>query len=161
MAVHRKAPKRARFNMRAGIEAALQAGLFGAEVKAPETTPAQEVVVRSHVRHIAAGHERRKKRLGPASTRRPLQDLFREFHAVNPRIYVRLVEMARALKARGVSHYGIAALFEVLRYEAAIGTSDPSGMPFKLNNNYRAYYARMIHEREPELAGFFRTRRTQ
>ncbi|HEY5316508.1 MAG TPA: hypothetical protein VIJ20_00910 [Solirubrobacteraceae bacterium] len=46
-------------------------------------------------------------------------------------------------------------LFEVLRFETGLKTE---GDPFKLNNDYRAPYARMMMEREPDLAGLFETR---
>ena len=44
---------------------------------------------------------------------------------------------------------------ERIRWETAIQTSDPH---LKINNNHRAYYARLWMKRNPEHKGFFRTR---
>ncbi len=46
----------------------------------------------------------------------PAVDRFKAFHHANPWIMERLVHMARTLQTRGVRQYGIAALWEVLRY---------------------------------------------
>lgn len=39
-----------------------------------------------------------------------------------------------------------------------MSTSDPD---FKLNNSYRAYYARLIMAQEPDLAGLFALRKSE
>lgn len=82
---------------------------------------------------------------------------FWAFHNANPEVYYRLVTMARDLKARGRSRIGIKMLFEVLRWEHAMQTTDHAS-EFKLNNNYAPRYARLIMYRNPELAGIFNTR---
>ena len=85
-----------------------------------------------------------------------IERAFNKFHAENPWVYDKLRDMALRLKRSGRDSYGIAALFEVLRYEYAIQTKSDDGL--KLNNNYRALYARMLAQREPELQEFFRMR---
>lgn len=132
----------------------------------PDTAPAQlppdagtQVVVRSHTRHIRKGIEQRNK-ARPQRKRETLEQRFIRYHEANPTVYKRLVRMARELKARGVNHYGMAALYEVLRYEALV-TTDTDALPFKLSNNHRAYYSRLIHKQEPDLNGFFRLRSTR
>lgn len=80
---------------------------------------------------------------------------FRKFHRENPDVYLELVKISRQLKDRGRNHYGIGALFEVIRFHRAIRTNDPV---FKLNNNYRALYARLIMDQEADLSDFFETR---
>lgn len=85
----------------------------------------------------------------------PLEAKFMQFHTENPQVYVELRFMAQSLRARGRTHYGIKALFEVLRFHRALTTNDPD---FKLNNNYHAYYARLLMKQEPTLHGFFETR---
>ncbi len=87
---------------------------------------------------------------------RGLEDRFWEFHEANPDVYRRLRALALQMRRRGVVRYGMAGLFEVLRWEHAMQTSDPEG--FKLNNDYRSFYARLLMEREPELRGFFEVR---
>ena len=81
---------------------------------------------------------------------------FLKFHAENPWVYDRLRNMALELRRSGRDSYGIAALFEVLRYEYALRTISDDGL--KLNNNYRALYSRMLAQNEPELQEFFRMR---
>jgi hypothetical protein len=84
-----------------------------------------------------------------------LAKAFWVFHEQNPRVYDELVALARQVKSRGRGHYGIGALFEVVRFHRAIQTTDKK---FKLNNNHRALYARLIMEQESDLASFFETR---
>lgn len=81
---------------------------------------------------------------------------FNKFHTKNPWVYDRLRTMSLQLKQSGCNSYGIAALFEVLRYEYAMKTQSDDG--FKLNNNYAALYARKLVQNEPELKEFFRMR---
>ena len=81
---------------------------------------------------------------------------FRKFHAENPHVYVLLVTYAHQVRAAGFQHYGMKSLFERVRWHLDFETADQDG--FKLNNNYTAYYARLIDEREPLLRGFFRMR---
>ena len=79
---------------------------------------------------------------------------FRLFHAANPHVYRLLKQLALQMRTSGRERYGIGGLFERLRWEYAIKTSGE----FKLNNNYRALYARKLMAEEPKLAGFFQTR---
>lgn len=86
-----------------------------------------------------------------------LEQQFQAFHADNPHVYRSLRRLALDLRARGVRKYGIAGLFEVLRWQHAMTTTDPSS-DFKLNNNFRSFYSRILMDNEPSLAGFFETR---
>lgn len=92
--------------------------------------------------------------VGPTPGRTIEQD-FWNFHRANPHVYDRLVQMCREAKGRGVRKLGIGMLFEVLRWEHMLRTA---GDAFKLNNNYRSYYARLIMERNSDLRGIFETR---
>lgn len=89
--------------------------------------------------------------------RASIQERFEEFHALNPWVYHRLVVLARDLKRRGRRKLGIGMLWEVLRWQAYAATVDPSS-DFKLNDHYRSRYARLIADREPDLADAFETR---
>ncbi len=82
-----------------------------------------------------------------------IEKAFKRFHQKNPHVYTQLTDMSRRLKNVGHKRYGIAGLFEMLRYNHAISTS---GDKFKLCNNYRALYARLIMHDFPELEGFFK-----
>ena len=69
------------------------------------------------------------------------------------------MRFAREWMGRGHSYCGIAMLFERVRWEMGImSDEDP-----KVNNNHRAFYARLMMERESDLVGMFRLRqqRTQ
>jgi hypothetical protein len=80
---------------------------------------------------------------------------FAEFHAANPHVYDELVMLARRARRAGTTRLGIGMLFEVLRWRHALRTR---GDDFKLNNNYRSRYARMLMDREPDLNGVFEIR---
>ena len=86
----------------------------------------------------------------------PLVAKFEEYHEANPDVYLALVDLAHELKRKGRKHYSINGLFEVLRWQRAINANDPWG--WKINNSYRAFYARKIMRDYPELKGFFELR---
>jgi hypothetical protein len=86
-----------------------------------------------------------------------IQGRFEQFHKNNPHVYRNLVKLARAVRQQNPhAKIGIAALFEELRWQYAIQTTDTD---YRLNNNYRSRYARLIEEQEPDLKGIFETRR--
>lgn len=83
----------------------------------------------------------------------PMTEGFERFHAENPRVYRTLVALARQWVQRtGRRKLGIASLYERTRWEIALATSDPD---YKLNNNFKAYYARLIMYAEGDLDGLF------
>lgn len=83
-----------------------------------------------------------------------VQREFEAFHAANPHVYAKLVELARAYQSRGMKA-GIGHLWEVMRWQMTFSTSD---VEFKLNNNHRSRYARLIMANEFGLEKFFDTR---
>jgi hypothetical protein len=89
------------------------------------------------------------------TTRERLTAAFIEYDRQNPHVYARLRELALQAKATGRPKLGIGMLFEVLRWEHYLATA---GDEFKLNNNYRSRYARLLMHREPTLVGFFDVR---
>lgn len=99
----------------------------------------------------------------PRATGKPLPppsetiaERFLAFHLESPEVYRTLVALARQWVAKtGRNRIGIATLYERARWELAVSTSDPD---FKLNNSYRAYYARLIMAQERDLAGMFEVR---
>jgi hypothetical protein len=85
-----------------------------------------------------------------------LYQKFETFHRENPHVYRTLVALAREwVRTTRRTEIGIAMLYERVRWEIAIATSDPD---FKLTNSYRAFYARLIMQRESDLRGLFTTR---
>lgn len=85
-----------------------------------------------------------------------IEAAFLRFHAEHPEVYAELVRVARRLRAQGWDRFGVKTIWEVVRYRGMVGDLR-SGRP-KLNNNFTAYYARLIMEREPDLADVFKTR---
>lgn len=85
-------------------------------------------------------------------TTETLLDRFNAFHAENPDVYDLLVRLAREYRSVGHRKIGVKALYEVARWTHAIETGD---LDFRLNNNYTAFYARLMLEQEPDLSGMF------
>lgn len=86
-----------------------------------------------------------------------LEEQFEAFHRANPHVYQALRKLAVGMVRRGQRRIGIKMLFEVLRWSYAMTTADDAA-DFKLNNNYAPFYARLLMDNEPELAGAFETR---
>jgi hypothetical protein len=80
---------------------------------------------------------------------------FREFHRDNPEVYQELMVLVRQATARGRKKIGIKMLWEVVRWNRFLLTTDEK---YKLNNNYHSRYARLIMDNEPGLRGIFETR---
>ncbi len=86
-----------------------------------------------------------------------IKDDFEIYHAKHPEVYSHLVVLARQWHNATGKKIGIATLYERLRWEYGIQGKDQHG--FKLNNNYRAYYARLIMESHTDLANIFDLRK--
>jgi hypothetical protein len=87
-----------------------------------------------------------------------IQERFLLFHEANPHVYEALRYLALELvikKSR--THYSINGLFEVLRWHHHMATADLNS-DYKLNNDYRSRYARMLMEKVPRLVEFFELR---
>ena len=78
---------------------------------------------------------------------------FVRFNKNNPKVFHKIVELAdRQRRIR--NHYSIEIIMNVVRYHTDL---DGKGDPFKVNNNYKAYYARMYMEYR-KCPDFFETR---
>jgi hypothetical protein len=88
--------------------------------------------------------------------KKSIRERFVAFHNGNPKVYEGIVEIAMQMQDRGVKKMGISLIFERLRWLHFIEVNSDDG--FKLSNDYRAEYARLIMTREPHLEGFFETR---
>lgn len=80
------------------------------------------------------------------------------FHIKNPEVSRLFVIFTQQMIDRGFKHYSVAAIFDRIRWETDQADSN-GGSTFKLNNNYKAWYARKFMEAFPEHDGFFRTRK--
>jgi len=85
-----------------------------------------------------------------------IRERFLKFHKDNPRVYKEIVSIARTMKHRGVKIMGIALIFERLRWLHFMEVLTDE--PYKLSNDFRAEYSRLIMSSEKDLTGFFRTR---
>lgn len=103
------------------------------------------------------GHYKAREVGPPLKVVSELERRFWDFHEANPQVYVQLVRLARDLVSRGHRKLGIGMLFEVVRWQTLLRTVDDA-TPFKLNNNHRSRYARLIMDREPDLHGVFDVR---
>jgi hypothetical protein len=83
---------------------------------------------------------------------------FEEYHAANPQVYEKLREFALAARRAGRTLMSINMLHERLRWYTTV---EAVGDDFKVNNNYRPYYARLLMKNEPQLAGMFETRKSK
>jgi hypothetical protein len=85
---------------------------------------------------------------------------FWKFHPNNPEVYNNLVRLAREFRAKGYNRnrkMSISMLFEVLRWNYYIEV-DQGDEEFKLSNDFRAPYARLIMAVERDLSDAFNTR---
>ena len=89
-------------------------------------------------------------RLSPGNT----ETRFLRFHDLNPDVLPTLAQLAYELKNKGHSKGSIAMLFEVFRWEVMKRMTDPSAS-FKISNDYKPYYARLLMDTYPGLKGFF------
>ena len=84
---------------------------------------------------------------------------FWKFHEVNPRIYELLVHYARRWRrANPTAPVGIDLLYARIRWDFSVNTQKPP-IDFKLSNNHKPYYARLIMVKEPQLKGIFVTKK--
>jgi hypothetical protein len=83
---------------------------------------------------------------------------FAEYHAANPQVYLALRRFALEARRAGRDRMGMKALFERVRWFTEVETTGDS---FKVNNSYTAHYARLLMACEPELIGFFETRKAK
>lgn len=84
---------------------------------------------------------------------------FDRFDAANPQVYEALVSLARSIRSkRPDSTIGIGMLYEVLRWRCYMETDTEE--PYRLSNDFRAFYARKIMRNEPDLGGIFQTKKS-
>jgi hypothetical protein len=93
----------------------------------------------------------------PRSRADQIYKRFEQFHKDNPNVWRLLKKFANDLVEAGFEHYSVDAVVERIRWHVNIETRSHEGL--KLNNDFRAYYARLFHVAFPEHAGFFRNRK--
>lgn len=85
-----------------------------------------------------------------------LLNAFADFHQSHPSVWRFFQRFALEVISSGRSNYSSNAIFERIRWHMEIESKNDE---VKLNNNFRAYYARMFHLAHPDHNGFFRNRR--
>lgn len=93
----------------------------------------------------------------PGDSRGTIQERFEEFHRLNPWVYDALEKLVADYAARGRKRIGIKMLWEVIRWNYAMRTSDPAN-EFRANNNFHSRYVRLLIANHPEWAGLFELR---
>jgi hypothetical protein len=87
-----------------------------------------------------------------------MRELCEKFHHDHPLVWTLFVRFTNEMISRGRKNYGVSAIFERIRWEIdSVGGNGATA--FKLNNNFRAFYARRFHKAYPVHDGFFRTRK--
>lgn len=85
-----------------------------------------------------------------------LEAAFWEFHEKNPQIYRMICRFSNEAITKGRKRLSINMLFERIRWYTQIETTDED---YKLNNNHRAFYARLWLRDHPGWPDFFALRR--
>lgn len=80
------------------------------------------------------------------------------FHGQHPMVWKLFERFTLERIHRGFGHYSVNAIFERIRWETDQATVDGK-TTFKLNNNYRPFYARRFMRLHPDHEGFFRLRK--
>ena len=91
----------------------------------------------------------------PTWVKDELSEAWWKFHITHPAVYDELVRLSRRLIDRGHKRLGLKMLWETLRYNTMLGDSTGE---YRLTNNHTAFYARLLMEQEPDLAGIFELR---
>jgi hypothetical protein len=87
-----------------------------------------------------------------------MQQAFEAFDRSHPEVYEAIKRYAFQAVAAGRKRIGIALIFERIRWYHTIELSDGD---FKLNNNFRAFYARKFAKEFPQHAGLFSMRSSE
>jgi hypothetical protein len=79
---------------------------------------------------------------------------FQTFHQNHPEVYTELARLAREARSAGFQRFGIRTLWERMRWTFLIERQGE----FRFNDHLTAQYARLIMNRETDLAGLFEIR---
>ncbi len=93
------------------------------------------------------------------NVRKPLEERFADFHGEHPEVYDALLELSKQAWRAGARRIGIAMLFEVLRWEWILSRLPADNEAWKLNNDYKSHYARLLMQNHTWLDGMFELRK--
>lgn len=80
---------------------------------------------------------------------------FDQYDKDNPHVWNLFVKFTFQLIAIGKTRYSARGIFDRIRWETMIQTTDD---PYRISNNWSPYYARKFHKAFPEHDGFFTIR---
>lgn len=83
---------------------------------------------------------------------------FFTFYQKRPELWKAFVKTSVEAARRGIRRWGAKAVFEVIRYEAALEGDKGEG-EFKVCNTWAPYYARLLTYCLPQLSDFFEFKR--
>lgn len=92
--------------------------------------------------------------IGPQET----EEKFVTFHAAHPEVWDLFERFTFEAIRIGYKHHSSDAVLHRVRWETGVVQG---GKPFKINNNWTPYYARLFHRSYPLHAGFFRNRKSK
>lgn len=81
-----------------------------------------------------------------------------KFHEENPHVFELFKAFCADLRNAGRKRYGAKAIVERIRWHLDVETK---GDQFKINNNFPAFYSRLLMIEDPSFVDFFQTRSTQ
>ena len=80
---------------------------------------------------------------------------FKKFHEENPQIYRLFKKFAYTAIGKGHNRLSSEMIINRIRWETEVETSDPC---YKINNDYKPFYARMFMAENPQYQNFFNVR---
>ena len=86
-----------------------------------------------------------------------IETKFWAYHEANPKTYRKIVNLCREVKGAGHEHFSMDAIFHRLRWYMVVEAKTKE--PFKLNDHYTSFYARLVAKQEPDLCDFFEMRK--
>lgn len=86
-----------------------------------------------------------------------IQERFERYHTKHPEVFNHLVRLAREVKSTGLKRCGISLLWERLRWFYWIECD--ASEKYRMNDNYRSRFVRLLIDKHPEFKGFFKLRR--
>lgn len=93
-----------------------------------------------------------------------VKERFKDFHRANPGIFMLFERFAEEALNAGAKKLSSKFIIERIRWEVAISTTGAgynpvTGKPYKIDNRFTPWYARLYMLKYPARTGFFETRK--
>ena len=85
-----------------------------------------------------------------------MKERFEKFHNEHPEVWALFIDFTFDRIRLGFEHYSVDAITQRIRWETEVGSNKLAD--FKINDHYRAFYARLFMDTYPDYKGFFRLR---